>query len=66
MKRLEGKVISELTQYDGICKHAREEVKSTFSAREKEQTKIRHLDRVRARNPHNRQLIVSFKAAISR
>lgn len=60
VKRLENKVVSELSQYDSICKHSREEVKATFSAREKELVRKRQLDRIRERNPRNRQMIVSF------
>lgn len=60
VKRLESKVVNELSQYDGICKHSREEVKAIFSAREKELVRKRQLDRIRERNPRNRQMIVSF------
>ena len=64
VKRLESKVVNELSQYDGICKHSREEVKATFSAREKELVRKRQLDRIRERNPRNRQMIVSFPQII--
>lgn len=57
VKRLESKVTNELSQYDGICKHSREEVKATFSAREKELVRKRQLERIRERNPRNRQMI---------
>lgn len=57
VKRVESKVVNELSQYDGICKHSREEVKATFSAREKELVRKRQLDRIRERNPRNRQMI---------
>lgn len=57
VKRLENKVVNELSQYDSICKHSREEVKATFSAREKELVRKRQLDRIRERNPRNRQMI---------
>lgn len=57
VKRIEQKVVNELSQYDGICKHSREEVKATFSAREKELIRKRQLERIRERNPRNRQMI---------
>lgn len=60
VQRLDTKVISPLSQYSIICKHAREDVKNTFSIRDKELTKRRNLEKVRARNPRNRQMIVSF------
>ncbi|CAG2053653.1 unnamed protein product [Timema podura] len=55
----ETKVVSELSQYEGICKHAKEEVKSTFAARDRELARRRQLDRVRERSPRNRQQIAS-------
>nr|CAD7455345.1 unnamed protein product [Timema tahoe] len=57
VQRLETKVVSELSQYEGICKHAKEEVKSTFAARDRELARRRQLDRVRERSPRNRQQI---------
>nr|CAD7263233.1 unnamed protein product [Timema shepardi] len=59
VRRLETKVVSELSQYEGICKHAKEEVKSTFAARDRELARRRQLDRVRERSPRNRQQIAS-------
>lgn len=52
--------MSELSQYEDICKHAKEEVKNTFTARSQELARRKHLDRVREKNPRNRQQIVSF------
>ncbi|KAG7201543.1 hypothetical protein KM043_004294 [Ampulex compressa] len=57
VRRLDAKVISPLSQYSTICKHARDDVKSTFAARDKELTRRRQLDKVRERNPRNRQMI---------
>ncbi|XP_046413856.1 protein FAM92A-A isoform X1 [Neodiprion fabricii] len=57
VQRLDSKVISPLSQYAVICKHAREDVKNTFAARDKELTRRKHLDKVRERNPRNRQMI---------
>lgn len=60
VQRLDAKVISNLSQYSVICKHAREDVKNTFTARDKELNRRRNLDKLRERNPRNRQMIVSF------
>ncbi|XP_011151211.1 protein FAM92A isoform X1 [Harpegnathos saltator] len=57
VQRLDAKVVAPLSQYATICKHARDEVKSTFSARDRELARRRHLDKVRERNPRNRQMI---------
>lgn len=60
VQRFDAKIISPLSQYATICKHARDDVKNTFTARDKELTRKRHLDRLRERNPRNRQMIVSL------
>lgn len=57
-QRLDAKVIAPLSQYSLICKHAREDVKNIFNARDKQLAKRRHLDKIRERNPPNRQMIV--------
>ncbi|KAK1136236.1 hypothetical protein K0M31_000801 [Melipona bicolor] len=57
VQRFDSKIISPLSQYSTICKHARDDVKNTFTARDKELTRKRHLDRLRERNPRNRQII---------
>ncbi|EZA48690.1 hypothetical protein X777_13196 [Ooceraea biroi] len=57
VQRLDAKVIAPLSQYAIICKHARDDVKNTFAARDREFTRRRQLDKVRERNPRNRQMI---------
>ncbi|XP_032683382.1 protein FAM92A isoform X1 [Odontomachus brunneus] len=57
VQRLDAKVVAPLSQYATICKHARDDVKNTFSARDRELARRRHLDKVRERNPRNRQMI---------
>ncbi|XP_063977287.1 CBY1-interacting BAR domain-containing protein 1-A isoform X2 [Diachasmimorpha longicaudata] len=57
VRRLDSKIIAPLSQYSTVCKHAREEVKNTFTARERELVKRRQLEKVRERNPRNRQVI---------
>ena len=60
MQRFDAKIISSLSQYATIRKNARDDVKNTFTARDKELTRKRHLDRLKERNPRNRQMIVSL------
>ncbi|XP_076750771.1 CBY1 interacting BAR domain containing protein Fam92 isoform X2 [Xylocopa sonorina] len=57
VQRFDAKITAPLSQYATICKHARDDVKSTFTARDKELTRKRHLDRLRERNPRNKQMI---------
>lgn len=58
VQKIETKVLVELSQYEGICKNAKEEVKHIFTIRDREMVKKRQLDRLRERNPRNRQQIV--------
>ncbi|GLH02366.1 Uncharacterized protein GBIM_08397 [Gryllus bimaculatus] len=60
IQRIESNVISELSQYEKLCKHAKEEVKNTLAARDRENARRKQLDRLRERNPRNRPQIVSF------
>ncbi|CAK1602819.1 unnamed protein product [Parnassius mnemosyne] len=57
VQRLEAKVIGELSQYETICKHAREELKHTMNVREKEMARKKVLDKARERQPFNRQQV---------
>ncbi|RLU18453.1 hypothetical protein DMN91_009164 [Ooceraea biroi] len=57
VQRLDTKVSAPPSQYAMICKHARDDVKNTFAARDREFTERRQLDKVRERNPRNRQMV---------
>ncbi|XP_048486207.1 CBY1-interacting BAR domain-containing protein 1-A isoform X1 [Plutella xylostella] len=57
VQRMEAKVIGELSQYETICKHAREELKHTMSVRDKELSRKKVLDKSRERQPFNRQQV---------
>lgn len=59
VQMLDSKVINEFSRYEDICKHVKEEVKDIYIAREREMNKKRQLDRIKDRNPRNRQQIVS-------
>lgn len=58
VQNLDSKVIKEFGQYEDICKHAKDEVKQIYNAREREIARKRQLDRIKERNPRNRQQIV--------
>ncbi|XP_039307961.1 protein FAM92A isoform X2 [Solenopsis invicta] len=66
VQRLDAKVIVPLSQYATICKHAREDVKNTFAARDRELTRRRHLDKIRERNPRNRQMISQAESELTK
>ena len=58
--RLESKVVSNFSQYESVCKHAKEEVKSTLMARERQLARKKMLERIQEKNPRDRQQIVSL------
>ncbi|XP_011268862.1 protein FAM92A-A isoform X2 [Camponotus floridanus] len=64
VQRLDAKITAPLSQYATICKHARDDVKSTFAARDRELTRRRQLDKVRERNPRNQQMISQAKSEL--
>ncbi|XP_057334019.1 CBY1-interacting BAR domain-containing protein 1-A isoform X1 [Microplitis mediator] len=47
VQRIDSKIISILSHYSIICRHAREDVKNTFSARDKELARRKHIDKLR-------------------
>lgn len=50
VKRLESRIVSELSQYELVCKHCKESVKDAIMVRDKEFAKRKQLDQARARN----------------
>lgn len=64
VQNIDNKVVNELTQYENICKHSKNEVRQIFAARDKELTKRRQLDRIRDRNPRNRQQILQAETEL--
>ncbi|PSN33940.1 hypothetical protein C0J52_19340, partial [Blattella germanica] len=58
------KHFAELCSYEDICKHSKEEVKNTLVARDRELTRRKNLDRIRERNPRNRQQISLAEAEL--
>lgn len=55
---IDKKVVRQLSQYEDVCKRAREDVKIGLSVREREMQRKKQYDRLRDRNPRNRQQIV--------
>lgn len=58
--RLDTKVIQELANYDSFCRTAKDELKHSLNARDKEISKKRNLDKILEKSPANKQQIVSF------
>nr|XP_029708861.1 protein FAM92A-B-like isoform X2 [Aedes albopictus] len=55
VKRLENRIVSELSQYEVVCKHCKESVKDAIMARDKELAKRKQLDQARARNARGKK-----------
>ncbi|OXU27330.1 hypothetical protein TSAR_007290 [Trichomalopsis sarcophagae] len=62
VQRLNSKVVAPLSQYQNTCKRAKENVKSTFAARDEELKRKRMLEKVREENPKNQQRISQAKS----
>ncbi|ENN73665.1 hypothetical protein YQE_09742, partial [Dendroctonus ponderosae] len=63
---LELKVVGEFSKYEDICKRAREEVRDIFAAREREMQRKKQLDRIREKNPRNRQQIMQAETEVAK
>ncbi|XP_053673494.1 CBY1-interacting BAR domain-containing protein 1-A [Anopheles nili] len=50
VRRLETKIIAELSHYETVCKHSKESVKEALLVRDKDLTKRKHLDQSKTRN----------------
>ncbi|CAG9769062.1 unnamed protein product [Ceutorhynchus assimilis] len=61
---LELKVVGEFSRYEDVCKKVKEEIKDIFAARDKEVQRKRQLDRIRDRNPRNRQQIMQAETEL--
>lgn len=55
-------MVAPLSQYQHTCKRAKENVKTTFAARDEELQRKQKLDNARKENPKNREKIVSFES----
>uniref|UniRef100_A0A4W5NAZ7 CBY1 interacting BAR domain containing 1 n=1 Tax=Hucho hucho TaxID=62062 RepID=A0A4W5NAZ7_9TELE len=59
VERLEAKVVEPLKSYGSVVKLKREDLKTSQSARNRESKQMQQLERMRQRNPSDRQIIVS-------
>ncbi|XP_553768.4 CBY1-interacting BAR domain-containing protein 1 isoform X4 [Anopheles gambiae] len=50
VKRLEAKIVSELAQYETVCKHCKEDVKEALLVRDKDLAKRKQLEQSKSRN----------------
>uniref|UniRef100_A0A182TB87 BAR domain-containing protein n=1 Tax=Anopheles maculatus TaxID=74869 RepID=A0A182TB87_9DIPT len=50
VKRLETKIVAELTQYEAVCKHCKEDVKEALLVRDKDLAKRKQLEQSKSRN----------------
>ncbi|XP_019638362.1 PREDICTED: protein FAM92A1-like isoform X1 [Branchiostoma belcheri] len=57
VQRLEAKVVQPLTLYGNTCKHAKEDLKKSQTARGKEQQQQQRLEKARQKNPSDRHTI---------
>lgn len=54
---LDKNVVQELSHYDTACRNVKDEIKNIYTTREREMSRRRNLDRIKERNPRNRQQI---------
>ncbi|XP_030831360.1 protein FAM92A isoform X2 [Strongylocentrotus purpuratus] len=66
VSRLEFKVVQPLTLYGTACKHAKDDLKSSFAAREKEINQQKKLDKVRQKAPSDRQQISQAESKLQK
>ncbi|XP_030645308.1 CBY1-interacting BAR domain-containing protein 1 [Chanos chanos] len=66
VERLEAKVIEPLKSYGGVVKQKREDLKNTQSARNREAKQMQQLERMRQRNPSDRQIISQAESELQR
>uniref|UniRef100_A0A182UP43 BAR domain-containing protein n=1 Tax=Anopheles merus TaxID=30066 RepID=A0A182UP43_ANOME len=50
VKRLEAKIVSELAQYETVCKHCKEDLKEALLVRDKDLAKRKQLEQSKSRN----------------
>ncbi|KAL4842507.1 hypothetical protein H8958_011574 [Nasalis larvatus] len=66
VERLEAKVVEPLKAYGTIVKMKRDDLKATFTARNREAKQLTQLERTRQRNPSDRHVIVSSETELQR
>lgn len=66
VERLEGKVIEPLKAYGNIVKTKREDLKLTQNARNREAKQMQQLEKMRQKNPSDRQIISQAESELQR
>ncbi|XP_033104213.1 protein FAM92A-like [Anneissia japonica] len=66
VERLEYKVVQPLSLYGTACKHAKDDLKSSFSARDKELNEQKKLEKVRQKKPGDRQQISQAESKLQK
>lgn len=66
VKRLEAKVVEPLKAYGTIVKMKRDDLKATFTARNREAKQLTQLERTRQRNPSDRHVISQAETELQR
>ncbi|GJQ84080.1 hypothetical protein Trydic_g12060 [Trypoxylus dichotomus] len=61
---IDKKVVEEFSQYENICKNAKEDVKQIYGVRSREIARKRQLDRARERAPRHRQQIIQAETEL--
>ncbi|XP_035680096.1 protein FAM92A-like isoform X2 [Branchiostoma floridae] len=66
VQRLDAKVVQPLTLYGNTCKHAKEDLKKSQTARGKEQQQQQRLEKARQKNPSDRHTISQAESELQR
>ncbi|XP_071958711.1 CBY1-interacting BAR domain-containing protein 1-like [Antedon mediterranea] len=66
VERLEYKVVQPLSLYGTACKHAKDDLKTSFSARDKELNEQKKLEKVRQKKPGDRQQISQAESKLQK
>nr|XP_002736146.1 PREDICTED: protein FAM92A1-like isoform X1 [Saccoglossus kowalevskii] len=64
--RLESKVVTPLTLYGTECKHAKADLRASFSAYHKEQAQQKKLEKIRQKNPGDRHQISQAESELQK
>ncbi|XP_075213700.1 CBY1 interacting BAR domain containing protein Fam92 [Lycorma delicatula] len=64
VERLDKKVVQEFVQYETVCRNAKEEVKHIFTARDHELTWRKQLEKIKEKNPLNKQQITTAESEL--
>ncbi|XP_059485230.1 CBY1-interacting BAR domain-containing protein 1-A-like [Neocloeon triangulifer] len=66
LKRFESQILEPFSSIGAQCREVRESVKLSLAAKEKELTRKRNVEKIRQRNPRNRQKILMAETDLAR